>query len=98
MTNEETARDWWAASAYAVKHEGAVASLTRLLSAAEARGRAAERAAVVTWLEWHQDEPHPIEAGEDLFSPECRGVIAECRHTIERGEHACSGTGRAGGG
>jgi hypothetical protein len=48
---------------------------------------AAERAAVVAWLNAEANEPHPIEAGERALSPSGRGLLLRAADTIERGEH-----------
>jgi hypothetical protein len=63
------------------------ASLPRAVQMARTEERAAERAAVVAWLNAEANAPHPIEAGERALSPSGRGLLLRVADAIERGEH-----------
>ena len=56
-------------------------------AATEARGAAAERAAVVAFLREKANAEHPIERGVPSLSPVGRGLLLFHADYIERGEH-----------
>lgn len=56
-------------------------------AAVEARGAAAERAAVVAWLREKANAEHPIERGVPSLSPVGRGLLLLYADHIESGAH-----------
>ena len=86
MSNDNNLRDEWDAMAEVTRRPVPTPAERDEHTALRA-AVAAERAAVVAWLNAEANEPHPIEAGERALSPSGRGLLWRAADAIERGDH-----------